>query len=183
MSYAYQIPLKTLSVKLSEERTWKPQVLSILSEPEMDHLIRKQLRLCGWIMDESQKLTREIEGCMCTLSNDCISVQVGHISQVKVDRSVNIHQDDNVQLRSQKVRKAQEAHEEQFEDQIMSQKRRQHELISKVEMSLGEEFNQVLNHVYTQALEIRARQMGEIISMRHQEDAQGNLEIVIQLKT
>ena len=182
MSYAYQIKLEQATALVNETGAWRPHVMEILPQAEMEHIVREELRAQGWNEDDHGVLHKEIDGVPCEVPADHLEVRALLSDEVSVGHTVIADSDDSAELRQKRI----EAGERQRERNLIeAQQERRRALVTQLvelEPAIHGEIDQALHRAHARALEIKASKMGEIQSVSRTQGETGELEVVIHVK-
>ena len=182
MSYAYQIKLERATALVTETGTWKPNIMDILSRPEMEHLMRDELRMQGWDVDDQGRLHKEIDGVRCEVPVDLLEVRAVLSDEVSVGQTVIADSDDSDELLQKRLQAGEAQRDRAL---IEAQQERQRTLVAQLvslEPSVNQELDHALHRAHARALEIKAAHMGEIQSVSRSQGENGELEMVIHVK-
>lgn len=161
------------------------KLLPVLPEDQMRELLRKVLEGEGWSRQDDGSMTKSIDGVIAQLEPDGSRVVLRAVEKKTVtvtergafdkeasDESIDQQLDER--LKDQMARAA-KAQEEALTRQAVAR-------LLGAEPSLREQLQTALNKVYREALEQRAKQLGQVEWVKEQGDASGNYEVTLVVK-
>ena len=148
MSYAYQIKLERASALVTETGAWRPDVMEILPQADMEHIVREELRAQGWAESDHGVLRKEIDGVPCEIPADQLEVRALLSDEVSVSHTVIADSDDSAELRQKRI----EAGERQRERNLTeAQQERRRALVAQLvelEPAIHGELDQALHRAH-----------------------------------
>lgn len=184
MSYAYKIKLDRLSGEVSESGTWRPALMSILDECEMNDLFRVSLLEQGWISkDETRNLLQlEIDGVSCEYDSQLNEIKANLIDEVHVDHTVVVDSDDSASLKESRLAEGQRQQAQKLRDRQEMKARELTERLLNLEQQIKEQIDLASHSTHAKALKRRAERLGEIKSSQESVREDGTLEITIHVE-
>ena len=182
MSYAYQIKLESATAQVTETGIWRPKIMEILSQAEMERLTREELCTGGWDRDHQGVLHKEIDGVRCEVPADLLEVRAVVSDQVRVRQTITADSDDIEEVLE---RRRQAGEKQRDRALIEAQRERQRILVTQLvslEPLVNQELDHALHRAHARALEIKASRMGDIQSVSRSESETGELEMTIHVK-
>lgn len=161
------------------------RVLPVLPNDGMVAILREQLRAAGWVDQPDGTMTIDLGDAKATLSKDGANVEIRReeTRKVQVAREATIRKsDDDAKVESeldkqlrQELERNVAAERERIEKQNLAR-------LTALEPEVREKLQEALNRTYRRALEERARQLGELESLRESGDVKGTYEVTIVVK-
>jgi hypothetical protein len=172
MSRAYHVVWlqESQTVTSSDHLSMDVDMLDILPEPEMIALLKQELEKDGWKQNGDGSLTKNIDGLKVTIDKDGKTVRA---EQSKTE-TVTGRGTSKKAAKSDAKGRAAEA-ERALTAEVAKE-------LMKKEPKIREAMQRALQKVYLEALEKKARQMGEVESILHNEGEDGQVEVVIKIK-
>lgn len=161
------------------------RLLPILELPEMRAMLREALRAQGWAEEPDGALAKPFGEVVARLAPDASAVEVRArvTSEVAARGSVTAAQGDDADDVAAKARAEAERALAAKRSGAEAQARR--EALARLaaeERGVRAELQGALNKVYREALERRARAMGEVESVRESGDAAGGYEVTVVVR-
>ncbi len=161
------------------------RVLPVLPNDGMVAILREQLRAGGWVDQPDGSLTLVLGDAVATLAPDGTSVEIRR----EVTRTVEVSRTATVRG-SEDENKAESALDKQVRDELERSVAKERERMERenlarltaLEPDVREKLQEALNRTYRRALEERARQLGQLESMRESGDVKGTYEVTIVVK-
>lgn len=161
------------------------KLLPIVSEEQMKAILRKVLGSDGWKKQPDGSMTKDVDGVEASLAPDASEI----VLRSKSTQSVTV---------SQRGVFDKDTSEEEIDKELSKQaaatldaaaKREQERINREVvarllgaEPSMREQVQTALNKVYREALEQRAKELGELEWVREQGSPDGNYEVTLVVK-
>lgn len=167
------------------------RLLPILPEDAMKALLREQLREKGWIDQPDGTLVRVLEdGAEATLEADASAVTVRVKSARTVQTTVQVTVTNKDKTDAQVEKEANAALAVAAADRLKGLSAQERERMEREhvktltarEPEVRAELQEALNRTYRKALEQRAREIGEVESLKESGDARGSYEVTIVVR-
>lgn len=172
MSRAYEInwiPIST-RVDAGDRACIDLALLGILPEPEMVALVREELERDGWKREEDGSLSKSHEELSIRLEAD------GHTVTIEGRLEREVHTRGESQQRAQEnLDAAAKSTTQALHDELRKK-------IAAVEPEVRAEVDRALQRVYVEAVQRKARTLGQVESMTETRSSDGGYEVTIKLK-
>lgn len=160
-------------------------VLPLLDGDGMQSTLRDVLVGMGWTKQSDGTLTRSFGDVDATLSADAKTVTVRAKAKETITASATVQtvkgEEKKADAEAAKIaQKALDAKRVKTEEELA---RKNVETLTREERGVRAELQQALNRTYRKALEKRARQMGEVESLREHGDDRGSYEVTVVVRT
>jgi hypothetical protein len=172
-------------VSASDEIHVDVRLLPVLPEDEMKEILRKVMEADGWTRREDGSLTKDLQGVVAELEPDAskIVLRAEAKKTVTVTERRAFDKDTREEEMDKELDKA-------ATDQLERAVKAEQDALSRAavarligaEPTLREQMQTALNKVYREALERRAKQLGEVEWVREQGDPGGNYEVTLVVK-
>lgn len=173
MSRGYQITWANATATITCEDTLevKLDALGILSEDEMNALLREELVVDGWTLQDDGSLTLNINGADAVLppGGKIITVSMQKTQEVAARSYEGQAQADAELVKVKEAATAKETHK------IASQ-------LLAMEPTIRQRTNEMIQRVYLRALKQKAAALGEISGIQENLGSDGTLEVTIKVK-
>lgn len=160
-------------------------VLPLLEGDGMQSTLRDVLAGMGWSKNPDGSLGKSFGEVEATLSPDAktVTVKARAKTTVTVKGTATGTKGDEKELEKKAETEAKRLLAE-GKDKAQAELARQNvETLTREERGVRAELQQALNRTYRDALERRARQMGEVESLREQGDDRGSYEVTVVVRT
>lgn len=173
MSYAYRVQWvkRTKTVTSKDTLTLDIDMLSIVSDDEMKSLLKNKLKEDRWRVQSDGSLKSDFEGLTLELDDECRALKVTSQAKKKVQTQASTKHEAQQNVRAL-AHSAQDALDGEVANRLM-----------RSESKVREHLQASLQDVYLQALEIKAKRMGDVESVQRQQNDDGSVEIVIKIKS
>ncbi len=161
------------------------KLLPVLPEEQMRDILRRVLEADGWSKREDGSLTKNIDGVVAQLEPDGTKVVLRAVEKKTVtvserrgfDKDTSDEEIDKQldQGLSDQLKRATKAEEDALTRAAVAK-------LLGAEPSLREQLQTALNKVYREALEQRAKQLGQVEWVKEQGDPGGNYEVTLVVK-
>jgi hypothetical protein len=161
------------------------KLLPVLPEDQMRDILRRVLEADGWSKREDGSLTKSIDGVVAQLEPDGSKVVLRAVEKKTVtvserrgfDKDTSDEEIDKQldQGLSDQLKRATKAEEDALTRAAVAK-------LLGAEPSLREQLQTALNKVYREALEQRAKQLGQVEWVKEQGDPGGNYEVTLVVK-
>lgn len=161
------------------------KLLPVLPEEQMREILRKVLEGEGWTRQDDGSMTKSIDGVVAQLEPDGSRVVLRAVEKqtVTVTERGAFEKDASEESIDQQL-------DERLKDQIARAAKAKEEALTRqavarllgAEPTLREQMQTALNKVYREALEQRAKQLGQVEWVKEQGDASGNYEVTLVVK-
>jgi FtsH ternary system domain X5 len=161
------------------------KLLPVLPEDQMRDILRRVLEADGWSKREDGSLTKNIDGVVAQLEPDGSKVVLRAVEKKTVtvserrgfdkdtsDEEIDKQLDEGL---SDQLKRATKAEEDALTRAAVAK-------LLGAEPSLREQLQTALNKVYREALEQRAKQLGQVEWVKEQGDPGGNYEVTLVVK-
>ncbi len=161
------------------------KLLPVLPEDQMRDILRRVLEADGWSKREDGSLTKNIDGVVAQLEPDGTKVVLRAVEKKTVtvserrgfdkdtsDEEIDKQLDEGL---SDQLKRATKAEEDALTRAAVAK-------LLGAEPSLREQLQTALNKVYREALEQRAKQLGQVEWVKEQGDPGGNYEVTLVVK-
>jgi hypothetical protein len=161
------------------------KLLPVLPEDQMRDILRRVLESDGWTRQDDGSLTKNIEGVVAQLEPDASRIVLR--AQEKKTVTVTERRAFDKDTKDEDIDKALD---EGAQAQLDRAAQAEREALSRAavarllgaEPGLRSQVQTALNKVYREALEQRARQLGEVEWVREQGQPDGNYEVTLVVK-
>jgi hypothetical protein len=161
------------------------KLLPILSDAQMRELLRKVLQADGWRQQADGSLSKNVDGVEAVLPAEGSEL----VLRAKQNTSVTVTQRGYFE-KDASDEEVDKALSEQAAAALEQAAKREQERVSRevvarllgVEPSMREQLQTALNKVYREALEQRAKQLGELEWVREQGSPDGSYEVTLVVK-
>jgi hypothetical protein len=161
------------------------KLLPVLPEDQMRDILRRVLEADGWSKREDGSLTKNIDGVVAQLEPDGTKVVLRAVEKKTVtvserrgfDKDTSDEEIDKQldQGLSDQLKRATKAEEDALTRAAVAK-------LLGAEPSLREQLQTALNKVYREALEQRAKQLGQVEWVKEQGDPGGSYEVALVVK-
>jgi hypothetical protein len=154
----------------------------------MKDLLRETLRAQGWTEDAAGGLHRDLDGATASLSKDGASVTLKVASEAAVQARLqgSVAKGATEKEETAAVKELNQRAEEALERQRVQARERlereQLRVLAGAEPELRAMLQEALNRTYREALERRARELGELESLQERGDARGDYEVTVVVR-
>lgn len=172
-------------VSASDEIHIDVKLLPIVNEAQMQTLLRKVLEADGWKKQTDGSLTKDVDGVVATLAPDTSEI----VLRAKETKSVTVTQQ-GVFEKDTSEEEIEKSLEKQASTQLDAAAKREQERINRevvarllgVEPAMRDQVQTALNKVYREALEQRAKELGNLEWVREQGSPDGSYEVTLVVK-
>jgi hypothetical protein len=164
------------------------KLLPLLGDARMKDMLRRTLREQGWTEDPDGGLSRDFNGATATLAPDggAVTLRVTNTTEVqaKLQGSVaktasNTEEREAVKELNAQAKAALDRQREQARERL---EREQIRVLAAAEPELRAKLQEALNRTYREALEERARELGELESLQERGDVKGDYEVTVVVR-
>ena len=172
-------------VSASDEIHIDVKLLPIVNDGQMQTLLRKVLEADGWKKQPDGSLTKEVDGVVASLAPDTSEI----VLRAKEKKSVTVTQQ-GVFEKDTSEEEIEKSLAKQANAQLDAVAKREQERLNRevvarllgVEPAMRDQVQTALNKVYREALEQRAKELGNLEWVREQGSPDGSYEVTLVVK-
>lgn len=173
-------------VSVREELHLALQLLPLLDDADMKKLVREELQQRGWTETPDGGLEKHLEGgALARLSpeGDAVTLSLDAEETLRARVKLKLRPSDDLKAAETQAKREAKAQVEEASSEAKTKLNRQvTERLSALEPELRAEIQRALNQTYRRALEIRAKQIGELESVQERQEDNGSYEVTLVVK-